>query len=110
VPYYLTLKAEALYLAQRPSEALETISEAETLVERREERWWCAELHRLRGVFLATLGADETQIEGSFCEAIRIAREQKSISLEKRAKSTYAEYRSQKASVSEGRGFRLPLW
>jgi serine/threonine protein kinase/tetratricopeptide (TPR) repeat protein len=109
VPYYLTLKAEALYLAQRPSEALETISEAETLVERREERCWCAELHRLRGMFLATMGADETKIEASLCEAIRIAREQKSISLEKRAEATYAEYRRQKASASEGRGFRLPL-
>ena len=47
----------------------------------------CTGLH---GVFLTTMGADETQIEASFCEAIRIAREQKSISLEKRAEGTYA--------------------
>jgi hypothetical protein len=39
-------------------------------------------------VFLATLGADEAQIEASFCEAIRIAREQKSISLATRAEGT----------------------
>ena len=57
------------------------------MVERSEERWWCAELHRLRGVFLAALGADETQIEASFCEAIRIAREQKSISLDETRRS-----------------------
>src|SRR5262245_63590720 len=44
----------------------------------------------------------------SFCEAIRIAKEQKSVSLEKRAEATYAEYRRQKASGSGGRGFRLP--
>ena len=73
------------------------------------ERWWCAELHRLRGVFLAAMGAEETQIEASFSEAIRIAREQKSVSLQKRAQATYAEYRRQKASGSGGRGFRLPL-
>ena len=79
------------------------------MVERSEERWWCAELHRLRGVFLAALGGDETQIEASFCEAIKIAKEQKSVSLEKRAEATYAEYRRQKASGSGGRGFRLPL-
>src|SRR6516162_6182391 len=66
VPYYLALKAEGLHLAGRNSEALEAISEAEALAERSEERWWCAELHRLRGVFLATLGADEIQIEASF--------------------------------------------
>jgi adenylate cyclase len=98
VPYWLALKAEALHLAARTPEALEAIMEAETLAERSEERWWCAELHRLRGVFLAALGADEAQIEVSFGEAIRIAKEQKSVSLEKRAEATYAEYRRQKAS------------
>ncbi len=107
VPYYLALKAEALYLGHRTSEALEAISEAEAQVDRSEDRHWCAELHRLRGVFLTAMGAEETQIEASFCEAIRIALEQKSISLEKRAERTYAEYRRQKASASEG--FRLPI-
>ena len=110
VTYHLGMKAEALHLANRTSEALEAIKEAEALVERFEERFWCAELHRLRGVFLAAIDADETQIEASFCEAIRIAREQKSISLEKRAEATYAEYRRQKMSGSGERGFRLPLW
>jgi predicted ATPase len=110
VPLFLALKAEALHLADRTSEALEAIREAEALAERFEGRWWSAELHRLRGVFLAAMGAGETQIEASFCEAIRIAREQKSVSLEKRAEATYAEYRRQKASGSGGRGFRLPLW
>jgi predicted ATPase len=109
VPYLLALKAEALYLADRTTEALEVINEAEAVIERRAERWWCAELHRLRGVFLAAMGADEGQIEASFCAAINTAKEQKSVSLEKRAEGTYAEYRRQKASGSEGRGFRLPL-
>jgi hypothetical protein len=109
VPLFLALKAEALHLADRTSEALEAIGEAEALAERFEGRWWSAELHRLRGVFLTAMGAEETQIEASFCEAIRIAREQKSVSLEKRAEATYAEYRRQKASGSGGRGFRLPL-
>jgi hypothetical protein len=107
--YLLGMKAEALHLADRTSEALEAIKEAEALVERFEERFWSAELQRLRGVFLAALDADETQIEASFGEAIRIAKEQKSVSLEKRAEATYAEYRRQKASGSGGRGFRLPI-
>ena len=55
VPYYLALKAEALHLAERTSDALEAIREAEALVEKSEERWWSAELHRLRGVFLTAL-------------------------------------------------------
>ncbi|HYZ75254.1 MAG TPA: hypothetical protein VE641_19395 [Chthoniobacterales bacterium] len=109
MPYFLALKAEAFYSANRPAKALEAIREAEALAEISEERWWCAELHRLKGVFLTATGAEETQIETSFAEAIRIAKEQKSVSLEKRAKATYTEYRTQKASASGGRGFRLPL-
>ncbi len=106
---HLRLKAEALYLADRTSEALEAISQAEAIIERTGECYWRAEHHRLRGVLLAAIGAEETQIEASFCEAIRIAQEQKSISLATRAEATYAEYRRQKASASGGRGFRLPL-
>ena len=109
LPSHLARKAEALYLADRAFEALEVINEAEALAERFEQSFWCAELHRLRGVFLTAMGAEETQIEASFAEAIRIAKEQKSLSLEKRAEATYAEYRRQKASGSAGRGFRLPL-
>ena len=109
LPFWFALKAEALHLARRTCEALETLKGAEALTERSEERWWCAELHRLRGMFLAVLGADEAQIEASFCVAVRIASEQKSVSLEKRAEATYAEYRRQKASVSGGNGLRLPL-
>jgi hypothetical protein len=109
VPLFLAFKAEAFYLARRTSEALEAIKEAEALAERSEDRWACAELHRLRGVFLTAMGVEGTQIEASFREAIRIAKEQKSVSLEKRAEATYAEYRRQKGSASGGRGFRLPL-
>jgi predicted ATPase len=105
----LALKAEALHLADRASEALEAIREAEALVEISGERWWNAELHRLRGVFLTAIGGDEFQIEASFCAAISTAKQQKSVSLQKRAEETYAEYRRQKASASRGRGFRLPL-
>jgi predicted ATPase len=111
LPYLLGMNAEALHLADRTSEALEVIREAEAVCARSGgERRWCAELHRLRAVFLTALGSKETEIEASFSEAIRIAREQKSVSLEKRAEATYAEYRRQKTSSSGGRGFRLPLW
>jgi adenylate cyclase len=99
LPFNLALKAEALHLSDRTSDALEAINEAETLAERFENRYWCAELHRLRGMFLAAAGADDTQTETSFREAIRIAREQKSVSLQKRAEVSYAEYRRRRTSV-----------
>jgi tetratricopeptide (TPR) repeat protein len=109
VPYYLALKAEALYFADRIPEALEAINEARKLVERFEEWQWSAELLRLRGLFLAAMGAEETQIEASFREAIRIAREQKSVSLARRAEASYAEYGRQKTGAPSGRGLRLPI-
>jgi hypothetical protein len=110
LPYHLAQKAEALHLADRTSEALEAINEAEALAEKFEQRFYSSELHRLRGVFLATVGADQMQIEASFCAALRIARKQKSSSLVKSAEATYAEYCHQKANASAGRGFRVPLW
>jgi tetratricopeptide (TPR) repeat protein len=96
LPFFQTLKAEALHLAGRTSEALAALEEAETVVERSEARVWCAELYRLRGVFLAAICADEAQIVASFREAISTANGQKSISLAKRAEASYLEYRRQK--------------
>jgi tetratricopeptide (TPR) repeat protein len=91
-PYALALKAEALHFADRTAEALTAIEKAEALVERSEERWWSAELHRQRGVFLAAAGADEAQIEAAFREAIRTAKQQKSASLAARAEASFIEY------------------
>ena len=108
-PSLLALKAEALHLADRTSEALEAIKEAQAIAAKSGEGMWCAELHRLRGVFLAALGAEDAEIENSLCAAISTAKKQKSVSLEKRAEATYAEYRSQKATASGGRAIRLPL-
>jgi hypothetical protein len=51
-------------------------------------------------VLLTAIGADEIQIEASFCQAIKLAREQKAISLEKRAEETYTEYRKRVRRMS----------
>jgi adenylate cyclase len=91
LPFFQTLKAEALHLAGRTTEALAALGEGETVVERSEARVWCAELYRLRGVFLAANGANETQIEASFQAAISTARAQKSASLAARAEASYTE-------------------
>jgi hypothetical protein len=92
VPYWLSIKAEVLHSADRVSEALEAISKADTLAEASAECWWRAELHRLRGVFLMAMGADEAQIHAAFHQAVSTARQQKSISLAARAEASYAMY------------------
>jgi hypothetical protein len=110
LPQFLALKAEALHLANRTFEALQSTNEAKAVAERFEQRWYLSELHRLRGVFLAAIGTNETEIETSFLTAIRTAQEQKSFSLAKRSDVSYKEYLRQKRGTSDGRGFRLPLW
>jgi hypothetical protein len=79
MPYLLALRAKALYFGDHTSEALGALNEAEALTERFEQSCWCAELHRIRSVFFAAMGAEEVRIEVSFCAAIRIANEQKLI-------------------------------
>jgi hypothetical protein len=48
------------------------------------ERWWEAEIHRLKGVLLLSRG-NTAQSEICFERSIRIARQQKATSLELRA-------------------------
>ena len=96
------LVASPAYIGAHNSEALEAINEAESVAERFEHGDMFSQLHRLRAVFLAATGAEETQIEASFCAAIRTAKEQKSNSLATRAEATYAEYRRQKARALGG--------
>jgi hypothetical protein len=74
VPMHLARKAEALHLADRTSEALEAIYEAEALAERFEHRLYLGILHRLHGVFLAAIDGEDTRIEASFSAAIRIGK------------------------------------
>jgi hypothetical protein len=52
-------------------------NEAEAPVGRSGERRLCVELHRLRGVFFASMGAEETQIEVSFLQCHQNRKEAK---------------------------------
>ena len=74
-------------------------------MEKTEARWWSAEFDRLRAIFLTAMDCDDAEIERAFQAAINTAKQQKSISLRKRAEATYAEYRREKASTSGGHRF-----
>jgi hypothetical protein len=52
MPLFLALKAEALFTANRSSEALEAVEEAQAVSQKYEAPSWSAELHRFRAVFL----------------------------------------------------------
>jgi predicted ATPase len=85
-PYFLSLLAEALGQAGQAEAGVTVVTEALTRVAATEERWWEAEVHRLRGELLLQLPfPDIGQAETCFQQALDIARRQRAKALELRA-------------------------
>jgi DNA-binding winged helix-turn-helix (wHTH) protein/predicted ATPase len=84
LPYYCSLLAEACGLSGRANDGLEVLAQAFDDVRETGERWWDAELHRMRGDLLLATGRSG-DAEQSFRTAIDIARGQRARSLELRA-------------------------
>jgi predicted ATPase len=86
VAYYCTLLAEVSAYLGHPDDGLQALAEAHTLVEQHEERWWEAEVCRLRGVLLLQQPATpQAEAETWLQRALDVARCQEAKSLELRA-------------------------
>jgi predicted ATPase len=85
LPYYLALLAEVYVKAGRPEEGLETVERGLAHAREYGERWWDAELHRLRGELLVMRESVAMDAEAAFARAIKIAQAQRAKSLELRA-------------------------
>jgi DNA-binding SARP family transcriptional activator/predicted ATPase len=90
LPYYLSLLARVYQKAGRAEEGLVCIDEALSEARTHNERWWDAELHRLRGELMLMHGADASDAEAALLRAIEIARSQQARSLELRATMSLA--------------------
>jgi serine phosphatase RsbU (regulator of sigma subunit) len=77
--------ADGCLQAGRFAEARVAVNEALTLVEKNEERFQEAELHRLKGELLLAESGDQTAAEECFRRAVEIARRQQSKAWELRA-------------------------
>jgi predicted ATPase len=96
LPYYLALLAQVCGRAGCTEDGLAAIDEGMAASRTHNERWWDAELHRVRGALLLASGADKDEVEAAFLRAIEIARTQQSRSLELRAATSLARlWRSQ---------------
>ena len=85
-PYYLALFAEVSGQAGQPEAGLSVLAEALTLVEATEERWWEAEVYRLKGALLRQLPLpDVGQVAACFQQALDVAQCQQAKALELRA-------------------------
>jgi len=107
--YGLGLLSEALALTGDHEAALAAVTEALALAGETGERWWEAELHRLKGLrLLARGGADDAQV--AFHEALRIAREQQAKSLELRAATSLARLWGDQGRRTEARDLSAPIY
>ena len=82
VLYFCTLLADVCDHLGHTEDGLQVLAEAHTLVEQHEERWWEAEVCRLRGVLLLrqTMPQPE-EAETCFHQALAVARHQEAKSL-----------------------------
>lgn len=86
LPYYRALFAEACGCFGRIDMAHQALADAFTDIRKAEERWWEAELHRLRGELLRLEGMNRSaEAEICFRRAIEVARDHQAKSLELRA-------------------------
>jgi predicted ATPase len=88
-PYFLAALTEVYGRSEQATQGLSVVSEALTILEESGERWWEAELHRLKGeLLLAQAGKERPFVEEAetcLYQAIEIARRQQAKSLELRA-------------------------
>jgi class 3 adenylate cyclase/predicted ATPase len=91
LPHLLTALIEAYNKLEQPEEGLTALAKAQALVEKTGERYYEAELERLKGeVLLAQSPDDPAEAEACFHNALEIARRQQAKSLELRAAMSLA--------------------
>jgi tetratricopeptide (TPR) repeat protein len=110
LPYFLSLLARASYKAGRLEAAHAAVTQAFDESRRNHERWWDADLHRLRGEVLAAQGAPAREIEGAFRQALAIAQTQQARSLELRAATALARWWHAQARSAEAHELLAPVY
>ncbi len=106
----LVMLGEVFGKAGRYAEGLETIAEALALVEHTGERFWEAELWRIKGELLLQAAASNSQAsraqaeaEGCYHQALEIARRQSAKAWELRAATSLARLWQQQGKTAEAR-------
>ena len=101
--YFLFLQGESLLNYGDLLSAWQCLEKAKQFVEKTGEKWWEAELFRLKGLLhLATENSKNDKAEECFRQALKIASDQKARSLELRAATSLAELLSNTSRKSEG--------
>jgi predicted ATPase len=111
VPYFCTLLADVSDHLGHAADGLQALAEAHTLVEQHEERWWAAEVCRLRGVLLLRQpGTPKAEVEAWLQRALDVARRQEAKSLELRAAMSLSRLWHQQGQRAEARALLAPIY
>jgi class 3 adenylate cyclase/predicted ATPase len=111
IPFLCTLLAEVSDHLGHPEDGLQALNEAHTLVEQHEERWWEAEIHRLRGVLLLRQDvAQQEEAETWLQRALDVARRQQAKSLELRAAMSLARLWQQQGKCTAAYELLAPVY
>jgi len=90
-PYYMGFIANAYHQTGKIDDGLRILDQAQLSIDERDERWWEAEIHRLRGEFiLSKPAANKSEVRKCFDRAIDISQKQSAKSLELRAAMSVA--------------------
>jgi len=110
-PTFLSLIAEADGRIGQAERGLEVLDEAMTFVDRNDERFYEAELHRLKGeLLLVSTPADPLGAERSFRLALEIAERHKAKSIGLRAALSLARLRAKGGRQSEAHDLLAPIY
>jgi predicted ATPase len=111
VPYYCTILADVSDHLGHTADGLQALVEVYSLVEQQEERWWEAEICRLRGVLLLQqTGTPQAEAEAWLQRALDVARRQEAKSLELRAAMSLSRLWQQQGKQAEARELLAPIY
>ena len=110
-PHFLALLAEAYGKIGQTEEGLRLLVEALAMVDNGGERYYEAELHRLKGELLLALSAENrTAAAACFHQALDIARRQQAKSLELRAAVSLGQLWQRQGKRTEAHALLAPIY
>ena len=110
-PYYLALLAETYGHVGQTQDGLAALADAMSATDETGDRWWEAELYRLKGELQLAPSVDQhVAAETCFHQALDIARRQQAKSLELRAAMSLSRLWQQQGKRVEARELLVPIY
>jgi predicted ATPase len=111
IPYFCTVLADVCDHLGHTADGLQVLAEAHTLVEQHEERYWEAEVSRLRGILLLRqAGTSQVEAETWLQRALDVARRQQAKALELRAATSLSHLWQQQGKRAAAHDLLAPIY